>query len=309
MDIFNAKRGLVVPTQTAFMNWGHLLEPAIADAYARDYGVTLQRCNRTLRHPKYSWVLATPDRFVIEERRRRRVCEIKTTGSLDDKWGEEGSADVPLDYLAQVQWQLEVVNLDEADLVVGILDRREIRRYRITRNQRLIDLMLDEVAEFWHEHVLTGVPPELDGGDGTKAWLNHAYPKSGEKLVEAPFAAAAWAVKYMDSKAEEADAKEAKDEAAAYLKAMIGPDAGIKGPWGTATWKTTKSDGIDWERAARDLAAQLRGAYLSLRDRSSPDDKASVEAMLAAASDEEIVKRYTAPGVRRFKLTPNKEGD
>jgi len=301
VDVWCDKVGIGENRENDAMRAGNRLEDAVADWYADEYKVLLQRCNETLRHPKFPWALATPDRFVLTAgRRRKRVCEIKTVGHFGDDWGPEGSDEFPVYYLIQVQWQLAVTGMDEAVLVAFFLDQRKLRVYTVKRNDDLISSMLEEVGEFWETFVVPRVRPPIDDSDGTRRWLKHTFPREeNEEIVSAPAAAAKLAFEYLAALDEEGEVKRRKEEAGSMLKAMIGMNAGMRGPWGTATWKTQRSRGVDWEAAAKSLAAQLRATIGRMSAASGID--ASDE--LKALTDEAVADRYQKSGSRVLSVT------
>lgn len=286
MSIWMRKVGLQEVEPNEAMEAGSFLEGGIAKWYSHMTGATLHHCLKTLRHPKHKAVLATPDRFIVEARKRTGLVEIKDVGSAREDWGEEGTDQVPVHYLVQVAQQLEVTGLPYAKLVAFFHDRRTRPRvYHIERNRELQDEIVDSVNTFWSKHVVPKVAPELDGSEGTKEYLKHIYKEHGPEIVNAPFAAEKWAAVYFKAAADETDAKARKDEGSNMLKAYIAQNAGIRGAWGTATWKMSAGRGTDWQELAEHL---LRGLALGGHD---------IRAMIAA---------HQKPGTRTFSLKPPK---
>lgn len=287
MAIWMRKVGLAEPEQNEAMEAGTFMEDGIARWYAHMTGATLHHCHKTLRHAKHKAVLATPDRFIVETRKRVGLVEIKDVGSARDDWGEEGTDQVPVHYLVQVAQQLEVTGLPYAKLVAFFHDRRTRPRvYHIERNRELQEQIVDSVNDFWSQHVMTRVAPELDGSSATTSYLQKIYKEHSAEIVTAQHAAEKWAEQYFKSSSMAKDAETAKEEAGNMLKAYIGQNLGIRGAWGTATWKMTAGSGTDWQELAMAL---MRGLGLGGYDLSS------------------LLNAHQKPGMRKFSLKPPKK--
>jgi predicted phage-related endonuclease len=192
-------------------------------------------------------------------------------------------------YLVQVAQQLEVTGLPYAKLVAFFHDRRQRPRvYHIERNEELQAEVVDAVANFWNNHVVPRVAPEIDGSEATRTYLAKIYVGHSAEIVNAPFAAEKWAEQYFKASKELKDAEERKDEAGNFVKSYIAANLGIRGAWGTATWKMSSGEGTDWKALAE---AMMRGLGLGGYD----------VAKLVAA--------HQKPGMRRFsiKRPKNKE--
>jgi putative phage-type endonuclease len=88
-------------------------------------------------------------------------CELKTVHPFKSKeWGEEGSDTVPLHYLAQVQWGLGVTGRKDA-IVAALFGADELRPYPVVADLETIEAMRLRAMNFWQNHVLAGVAPDL----------------------------------------------------------------------------------------------------------------------------------------------------
>lgn len=100
------------------MNRGTFLEAGIADWVAFEKGLVYDDAASaaTWQHPEYPWAIANPDRVTVDG----LLVEIKTVANrdTDNGWGRAGTDEVPLLYAAQVQYQLGVMGLEKAWLVV-----------------------------------------------------------------------------------------------------------------------------------------------------------------------------------------------
>lgn len=134
---------------------GRLLEPEIRQRYADQTGRVVRMPESIIRHPSYDWMLATLDGVTDDG----RVLEIKTARS-GPEWGEPGSADIPENYLLQVQHYLAVTGCAVADVAVMFKDRRTpaVEIYEIPADAELQGMLIDAEAVFWRS-VLDGIPP------------------------------------------------------------------------------------------------------------------------------------------------------
>lgn len=159
---------------------GNVLEDGIADLAARrmtrKYGRTikLRRCNLTLSNPKYPWLTAHIDRDVVGE---ERGVEIKNVGARAARfWGEEGTDEIPEYYLPQPHTYM-LVKEYPAWTEAGYFGGADLRLYEIAENKEFQELIVEQTHEFWHKHVLAGVPPPFDPGHAAaERAIKRLYP-------------------------------------------------------------------------------------------------------------------------------------
>lgn len=78
----------------------------------------------------------------------------------DSGWGDDGTDQIPVHYLCQVNLQLMVSGAERAVVMAFLGGGVGPRMYEIPRHERLIREIRSRCERFWHEHVLKGVPPE-----------------------------------------------------------------------------------------------------------------------------------------------------
>jgi putative phage-type endonuclease len=142
------------PLELPRTTWGLRLEQAVADAYSEREGRKVRRVNRPVQHPELAWMRASVDRVVVGE---KRVVELKTARFPDDKWGPDGTAEIPEHYLVQVQHQLAVTGYDVADVPV-LFSGFDLRVYTVPRDTEMIDALIELEREFW-QCVVDRTPP------------------------------------------------------------------------------------------------------------------------------------------------------
>lgn len=156
----------------------HAHEQTIADEYAVQKGVKLQRVNRTIYHKKYPFMLCHLDRLVIGQ---RKIVECKSSmGWMKSSWGEVGTDNVPMDYIAQVQHQYACTGYSQADMAV-LIDIDDFRIYPIERDESVIKMIEERIEHFWRFHVLEDNPPEPT----TRGDIKLMFPNRNGNCIEA----------------------------------------------------------------------------------------------------------------------------
>jgi putative phage-type endonuclease len=168
IETYREKRGEGSPMEPTWrMRMGQILEDAIADAYSESTGRRLARVS-TVRHKVYPFLYAHPDRRVIGE---PGLVEIKATerrSAYDDG--------PPPGVRVQCQWQLGLTGRQWCDVAV-LSGTSGIDIHRVDRDQALIDALEAMAVDFWQNHVLAGVPPEVDGTDAYRRYLAERHPR------------------------------------------------------------------------------------------------------------------------------------
>ena len=192
------------------------------------------------------WAGATIDGAVFAPTGNRGL-EIKTTSQRPDDWGD----DIPMHYMAQVQWYAMVTGLKDWDVAV-LFANRDYREFQVTRDDDLIAIMYDQCKKFWFDHVVAKVPPVEDASSDAKArYLKARYPQDGPALIKSVLADAAVENLRVARAALEA-AKHGNEVAENDVKSIIGEAGGIDSEIGKVTWKKSRSSfTTDWESVAR----------------------------------------------------------
>jgi putative phage-type endonuclease len=184
--------------QTPEMATGQLLEPVIAEWWrggALEDGMDCApEPPGLLAHPDRPWQLATPDRLVHgptdpDDARFANglawdlcaVLELKWVAHSWDGWGEPGSDDIPVHYRAQVQWQCDVVGVD--DWYVAALGPGGFREYHGQRDEVDLILMREHGRRFM-DRLAAADPPRLDGHAATIGTLKRLHPSVDDRDIE-----------------------------------------------------------------------------------------------------------------------------
>lgn len=157
------------PTEEShpWLHWGKILEPVIANEYARLKEVELYSTD-TLFHPEHQWMLGHPDRM-IRDRNRLLECKIARESRASKEWGD-GADEIPLAYIIQINHYMAITGRSWADLAV-LIGNSDFRIYSIQRDEQIINAIIKECGEFFREYVLKDMPPPpKDGKDASFLW-------------------------------------------------------------------------------------------------------------------------------------------
>ena len=181
-DLYYDKRG-IAPAVQEEPNWvtlkvGHLLEPLVAEIFARQTGYRVYQIQTMFRHPLFPFMQADVDYFIETDDGRHGILECKTSHPNNKgKWADEA---VPYNYELQCRHYMAVMNLDfvwiaclfannEADFVKRRIERDLDAEEELIRNEQ----------HFWEDYVQAGVePPYTENGDLVLASLRKHYGPS-----------------------------------------------------------------------------------------------------------------------------------
>jgi len=154
LDVYLDKRGESDPLEESqAMFWGTTLEPVIRQRYSDVTGRDVLIPQGIIYHEKYPFMLASLDGFT----HGNRIVEIKTA-RFGFEWGEEGTDEIPIEYIAQVQHYMTVTGYDVADVAV-LIGGQDFRIYEVPADTELQEIMIAKEREFWGM-VKAGTPPD-----------------------------------------------------------------------------------------------------------------------------------------------------
>lgn len=171
--------------------------------------------------------------------------EIKTVHPFKaHQWGESGTDDVPLWYIAQAMWGLGVTpDARKRCIVVPLFGADELRTFPVFRDQETIVAMRQRALTFWTQHVLTQIAPEpLVLSD-----LDHIFPQASKR--PALIADSDLEEKYLRLRAIQAEIKARESEGALLefqlKRAMQDCEELLVDDKVACTWKSRKSGWLD----------------------------------------------------------------
>ncbi len=248
LQVYLEKRGEAAPedlSDNERVYWGTRLESLVAEEYEKRTSRKVRRVNAVLQHPDHPWMLASLDRDVVAD---DRILEVKTTAG-GDEWGEEGTDQVPVNYLMQTMHYLAVTGASVCDLAV-LISGRDFRIYQIHRDNDLIEEMIRRGDEFWSA-VMDGVPPAPRSLED----VNLLFPSSAEATAAT---ADAFTLLECSNLADlQARAKELDsliEASRVAIQTHIGSAESLVSPDGQilATWKSQKTARFDTKKFAKD---------------------------------------------------------
>jgi predicted phage-related endonuclease len=171
---------------TEKMYWGRRLEPIIAEEITIRHGWALEDFGRftIFRSQRWPFLTCTLDRRILPiDARGYGVAECKNSGFfMKDEWDAVGA---PVYIQIQGQTQLAVTGYTWGVFPV-LLGGCEWRMVEFSRDDEMIELIVDRAAAFCH-HVRNRVPPPVDGDESTTNALRRRWrPKTGRVITLPP---------------------------------------------------------------------------------------------------------------------------
>lgn len=261
---------------------GHVFEKYLSDYYCKKAPPGVRRRvyepKQTLQHPHIEWAFATPDRFLFEvpsatrlplglkalatTGKASRLLEIKLVGPFaiknwiadiyDTDEEMEESDRIPMYVFCQCQWQMLVTGYRRVD-VVAMLGGTKLRIFEIPYDKEFVDNALTICEDFRKNFILPKIEPRPDGSNQYREYLSQKYPCNLDKnMIEATEAAHSLAIDYSQLGVAEKEIKTKREKLSQMLKDIIGVNDGIKGDWGTVTWRLGRGR-VDYKKLVSDF--------------------------------------------------------
>ena len=153
------------------VRFGTFAESFVASEYAKATGHILLESGNAVTHPEHPYLQGHIDRFAISQPdlplsdgdgacNASHLLECKTANPFtQSQWGEAGSDEVPMSYLAQCHWYLCLTQLERCDLAV-LFGNSDFRIYQIERDAELESTLLETAIYFWQNYVQADIPPD-----------------------------------------------------------------------------------------------------------------------------------------------------
>lgn len=239
-------------------DFGHFMELAVGPWFEKKTGLHVACQQLKLAREDVAWQRCILDGRVFES----AASEVAPLGGLEIKTAYDWRSwdEIPAHYQCQAQWQMHVDDLER--VWFATLHGRRLETYVLERDQHDIDLLVAEATEFWNEHVVAGVPPDVDGSDATLDALKAVYPQHvDDKAVDLDPDTAACVDLLKAAKVDKAVAEQRENEAKAQLQAALGDaEAGLVGGERVVSWRTQSArrlDGKALREAHPDIAKQF----------------------------------------------------
>lgn len=165
--------------------WGNRLEPIVRDTFKEK--ISAERAEKGLEplkvihrkaiyaHDEHDFIRTNLDGIIYDPHLGKGIFEAKTAHyMLRDDWDGE---DVPNQYLLQVQHNMLVMGVQFAYLAV-LIGGNTYKHYFIERDEDICNSLLKIETNFWNNHVLSRIPPEMTGHDAEKEMMKELHPQS-----------------------------------------------------------------------------------------------------------------------------------
>jgi hypothetical protein len=312
------KRGLAQVIENDAMLLGTLLEPVVLELYRRRHpDWTVIAPNVSMRSPHHPLAIATPDGFVCESNeepmvnvdpeskerirvRADRLVQIKTTAALSADWGPEGTDEIPVDYFAQVQWEMAVAGVPRCDLAV-LVAGRTLRIYHVEFVEDVFKQIYRANEMFWLRHVASQHPPDVDGTDAGRALLSMLFPRENKKEeLEATPAIDEIGHALIKLKSIERAAAAERAMFEQKLQYLMGSAEVVRGRGWKATWKT-RAGAPQWKQIA---TAAIEAASLATKLLGEGRDVEAAEVLAAAPG---LTNKFKSNDMRVFRAAADNE--
>lgn len=140
------------------MRQGTDCEEVVAARFSRETGLKVKKSHKLFQHPNYPWMLANIDRQVVCKGFVGLEC--KTTSIFNRTDFAEGS--IPPNYFWQCQHYMAVTGAEEWYLAVMVFSTA-FHVFKIPRDEKAIEQLIEAERSFWTENVLAGVTPYPSG--------------------------------------------------------------------------------------------------------------------------------------------------
>lgn len=191
LQIFLEKRGIGPEREdNDAMRLGRKLEPVVLSEYAERMLVELETDQPMYFSPVPGrwWEAASPDAKVISKPKLGVDAKTSTwrmldrTGADTEKFGEEGTDQVPVSMLFQAQQLCDVMTWEGVDFPL-LLDNRTLRVYHVDRNNDIIAAIVSAEQEL-AERIIANDPPEPTWEhSSTRSLLRRLYGFTPAKKV------------------------------------------------------------------------------------------------------------------------------
>lgn len=192
------------------VEWGHRLEGVVAEKIAEEIGL-VSRFGGGLWADRDNPILrVTPDRFATKPRSWNAigVIECKTAGD-DEHWESgtirpngHGTGSAPIQYQAQIQWQMGILGLEIGWLGCYVSNRaRDFFTVEVHFDKDWFAELAHEATRFMTEHVVTGIPPMATlRHPKTEDLLKEIHPTVVRPSVDLPEGTEMWLKAYHEAK-------------------------------------------------------------------------------------------------------------
>jgi putative phage-type endonuclease len=197
VDVWLEKTGRVDPSlqvspeKAKILQRGKKLEPYVIDMglhklRERGHQVELLARNKRYTHPDFPWLQVEIDAEFLLDGEHINVDAKTVTGFARNKWGDDDSEDVPMDYACQFMTGLNVTGRRRC-LVLALIGLDDVMTFWVNRDDETFAWIMDDLVSFWTVNVLKDQAP----APTRLADVKSLHPNDNGRTVEATEAVAA----------------------------------------------------------------------------------------------------------------------
>jgi putative phage-type endonuclease len=158
------------PPSEGMLLGNHLEEPIAQLWLAKNPGHTLRKINTTIRNCDHPWIMSNIDRHITKP--QEGLVECKLVGLQKAKEWKDGG--IPDEYYVQVMWQMITTGIKEVQ-VAALIGGNSFEQRVVKYDEAVATDLIKVASDFWHNHVLKRIPPELDGSTVTTDAITRMY--------------------------------------------------------------------------------------------------------------------------------------
>ena len=151
------------PKHQLFLTRRKRWEGPIVEMLREEFDGKIVAVNHRYTDPEFPFLAAEVDFEWADADGVIQSGEIKTCSPFAfgeaQGWGEEGTDQIPIHYLAQVMFSLMITGRQTC-IVAAMVGLDTMIFYRVERDEETITEMRSKCVAFWHDNVLARVPPE-----------------------------------------------------------------------------------------------------------------------------------------------------
>lgn len=258
-EVYCEKLGLVSkPIDNPYTQMGRMMEPHIARMFADDLGITLIK-GEFVKHPKIEWLFGSLD-YIIQGKKQGVDCKGVFSPRQVDKWGQEGTDEIPDGYYVQGQHYLLVTGFEAWHFPALMPDGR-VRKYVIEPDKEVHEMILAEDGAFWNNNVLAKVCPLPEPTALCQEYIKARFSNGGKTILDIQHIPEVVSIveSLKQARANQDRAKSVFEEAKLLLQDIMGDADGLKCELGTITWKKSRDgSATDWKEVCKELLKSVR---------------------------------------------------
>ena len=266
-----------VPDNDA-MARGRRWEPALIGLHETQSGLDVFNrsmvSGHVLNHDVHEFLTGTPDMMYRLSDGEQFGLEVKTSDIMTRDKYDCKVGTIPAHYYYQCMWYCGLAGFNQWDFIVGFFRDDNFVSFETCSfdfDKELYDLMIEAAVEFWNNHVVPRIPPEITEPSEIIEVCRRQFPRHTDgKFIESDDETEKLAQGYLDAEITIRTGEEFRDTFKSQIIKKISDAEGVITSVGKFTFKANKdSERTDWEKVAyhmRNALARETDAETAERD-------------------------------------------